>query len=111
MGRPIIKTTDIKLNSDLDIEWVDGDFAFVDSETENFEAMFDSFIGDYKTDVRIGMDLPFYLNGNVVKSKTALSKQIRKNLQLDGWDTTQFSLSDDIANNKLKINANGIRLR
>jgi hypothetical protein len=111
MARPKIKTTDIKLDENLDIEWVNGDFSFVDSETENFEAIFDSFIGDYKTNVQIGMDLPFYLNGNVAKSKTELSRQIRKNLQLDGWDTTQFSLSDDIANNELKINANGIRIR
>lgn len=111
MGRPKIKTTDIKLNEELDIEWVNGDFSFVDSETENFEAIFNSFTGEYKTDVRIGMDLPYYLNGNLSISKTELTKKINQILDIDGWDTTQFSLRDDIAANKLKIKANGIRIR
>lgn len=106
-----IDTKDLKLDDDLDLFFKDGDLVFEDSTTEHFEALFDSKLGEYKTDLRIGVGLHEFLNAPMLGNKIRLNNRIKRNLQYDYWKETQFSIDKDIANNTFKIKANGIRLK
>ena len=110
MAKQFIDTKDVLLDDTKDIQWVNGDIAFRDSYDENLEALIGSLQGEYKTDLNIGVNMQDYLN-SPLNTTNKLRLSVLNNLDIDGWEPTQFTFDQDIASSKLNININALKIR
>lgn len=100
---------DIKLNDDIDLDFTGGDFNVADSEIEHLEEIIRAVKGDYVQTPELGVDLFQYLDAPGTQAESDLKRSLVENMELDGFSTSDLSVSIDLSTDKLTVNTSGKR--
>lgn len=94
---------DIILDTDNEIQFLNGDFFVDKADNQHIQTMLQAQKGQFYESPLVGIGIANYLNGPF--DRTILSKEIREQLQADGFNVKQIRIDKNVDELLLDIDA------
>lgn len=95
------KRKDILVDDNNDLLIENGDFVVGDSDIQHIDHIITAQPGEYKETPQIGLGVINYLKSNTTKTK--FKRDLRVQLNFDGYDNPNIDLEDGFNNLKVEV--------